>query len=132
MTKELKECLSAYEKAREELAKVVQKQIADAAKVFFDNDWLESFTWQQYTDYFNDGEECNFGVRADHDCLRINEDEEYYNFREKQPEKAALIKEISKFIFGIGDDNLYQVFGDHKEITISRDGILVEDYTDHE
>lgn len=29
---------------------------------FNDNEWCEAVTWNQYTPYFNDGDECVFGV----------------------------------------------------------------------
>jgi hypothetical protein len=114
---------------------------------------LESFGWRQYTDYFNDGDECTFSVYADTECLAIN-GEKVYDVEEGSDHLAAevvkeigwnpsrpnpkynaateqLVREISDTIFAL-KEGLKDAFGDHKEITVYRDRVEVEDYTSHD
>lgn len=118
---------------------------------------LESFSWNQYTPYFNDGDTCVFSANTDY--IKVNgeyaEDSEWisesivtnwgtYNRETKKyegrvevpnkgydPELAGAVKEIQSFLNSLDNDFYIFRFGDHSEITVSREGIEVEDY-DHD
>lgn len=72
----------------------IRQQMQEEAKKVFKvgaNELFErypdmvSFSWRQYTPYFNDGEPCEFGVRTSSDSinitLRSEDSEEYYYCR---------------------------------------------------
>lgn len=94
-------------------------------KVLFDQyPELYSVTWQQYTPYFNDGEECRF--RSGHTYPDLNQkDGEDLKYNSKESEAVKL------FMASFDSDIMEFLFGDHVEVTVTREGIEVEDY-EHE
>lgn len=106
------------------------------ASVFDQHPKLESFSWNQYTPYFNDGDECVFRVNSDADSLYYNGDS-YYDYTE---DNEALMKEfengpgktIETILNSLGDDILRNIFGDHALITVNRDGTVEVDGYEHE
>jgi len=96
-------------------------------KFFLDNPEMESYSWTQYQNYFNDGDECHFYVYAE-DCIEINglecgEDDDAL------PQK--LYEDLSDFIMAFPSDLMKDIFGNHKRVTVTKDEIKVEQYTDH-
>jgi hypothetical protein len=118
-----------------------------AAPIFDAHPELESFRWTQYTPYFNDGDECSFGVNSDYVDINdteetstaeetgfcINPEETRWSHRkygrEPNPNKAAVA--IGKLLRGLGDEALRAMFGDHVEITVTRNQVKVERF-DHD
>ena len=87
---------------------------------------VKSFGWRQYTDYFNDGDECHFYVREY--TLKINGEQEYEN-------TDALEKEVTyltSLIQTLPSDVMKSMFGDHVEITVSPEGVQVDEYSSHD
>lgn len=116
-------------KAAQEASRVAFK--AGSAELFEAHPDLESFGWRQYTPYFNDGDECVFGVRSDFPDLNgMDEnggDEEDYEAYYKLEKKFG--KSVSEFLSQFSDDDMKFLFGDHVRVTVFRDGkIEVEDY----
>jgi hypothetical protein len=110
----------------------LKKQIVDESKEFFARESrkffdkyadLTEFSWHQYTPYWNDGSECTFSVNSD---PTINGHEKYDNDA-FQPEAAY--NEISNLLREIGAPTLKEMFGDHAEIIVRRDGVTVEEYS---
>lgn len=125
--------------------------------VFAKHTKVESFGWNQYTPYFNDGDTCIFSANTDY--LTINgqyvDDSDWvgattvtnwgtYNREtktyegkveipnenyDKELEQAA--DEIRDFLNTFDDDFYMQKFGDHTEITVTTEGIEVDEY-DHD
>lgn len=125
-----------------------------------DDDNVAKFGWMQYTPYFNDGDACIFGVRSlwavpavvpdsdddYHDDVKYDErwGKRQRTFNRKTlgydagpyigPYEAtydrliALSDALSSEAF---DQVLYDTFGDHAEITITRSEIKVDEY-DHD
>jgi hypothetical protein len=118
---------------------------------------IESFGWTQYTPYFNDGEACMFYANTDY--LKINdeysEDTDWYSpititkmgtwnrelrvyeGREEEPNSnfnqnlVNATYEIGDFLGNFDNDFYLSKFGDHAEITITKNGIDISDY-DHD
>jgi hypothetical protein len=104
---------------------------------------LESFKWQQYTPYFNDGSPCEFGVHSiDSFTFDGEEDPELFDYstatRENGYKSARLgsdelhaaydaINTLSAQLEA-AEEVLEAVFGDHVEVTVTRDGISVDEY----
>src|ERR1700675_3210663 len=66
---ELRNQIAAARKTMEQTAKGLFTEMS--AELFNDNPTLMAFGWQQYTPYFNDGEECVFRCNGDYPSLAI-------------------------------------------------------------
>ena len=152
MQDKIKEVIKSYKTKRNELTEFVKNNFQVACQEFFDNNpWLENFSWTQYTQYFNDGDECNFYVQSDTECISINGErvddidflkEENYNRVDGKyvsspnpnfdQSKFNTVKGISSFIQSIDDSLMKDMFGDHKEITVTKNGVSIEVYEDHD
>jgi len=107
--------------------------------------------WTQYTPYFNDGNECIFGVGevrvrlagtpedgGDYEDGYLDsynlgeysrERHEYVYETEEAKQAAAIINEVGDFIAKIPDDVMKDSFGDHVQITVTHaDGFIIEEY----
>jgi hypothetical protein len=123
MTK-LEELKQKHATLREEILNESKAFFKEASAGLFDKyPQMESFSWTQYTPYFNDGEECVFRVNNYPD---INGKDKYDN--EVEPLKAAY-EDVEKFIEGFDEPTMKEMFGDHCEITAKRDGVTVEEYS---
>jgi hypothetical protein len=116
---------------KEEMTKEAKAVFKDAAAELFDKyPAMESFGYDQYTIYFNDGDELYFTAYTDADCIRINgirgDDEE-----DGKLPRAAYDK-VSELLGEIGEDCLLAMFGDHCHVTAKKDGVTVDSYTDHD
>lgn len=144
----------------------LRKEIRDASSELFDEfrDYifdkyqeLESFSWTQYTPYFNDGDTCVF--YADTDYIKVNgelaqesdwysemtlidygtwnNEKRIYENRVQEPNQSydeLLVKacnEITDFLNNFDNDFYLTKFGDHAEITMTKSGIDISDY-DHD
>jgi len=79
--KQIKSKLNEIQKQIEKLEKQAHKEssklIAKGFKeIFKKHPELESFSWTQYTPYFNDGDECVFNAHTDYISINSSEDEE--------------------------------------------------------
>jgi hypothetical protein len=87
--------------AQKESSKLISKGFKDIFKKYPD---LKSFSWTQYTPYFNDGDECVFSAHTDYISINGSEqDESTYELRQfldvlHNPKKeiAALQKRIEE------------------------------------
>lgn len=88
---------------------------------------VNTINWSQYTPYFNDGDECVFSVNSSYP--RINELDEYDIDEKENPSLSQAFAEISTLLESIDEQVYKNVFGDHVEVTINRDGkVEVADY----
>jgi len=104
--------------------------VAEIAQVLKENK-LQTFTWQQYTPYFCDGDICEFSVHEP-DIYELFSNTELTKNDETVAYKA--IRKIVDTICSKGfEDLMLLMFGDHKEITItSKAKCKVVLYTDHD
>ncbi len=156
MTDEKKEYVVKYRKlmAQEKTVKKrkleIKKKFKDVGRAIFTEDvktffetnpGLNSFRWVQYTDFFNDGEPCTFGVQR-YDWQPNNFPSEYDTEEEtaewlannpalSEDEVSNMESVIRKFMSAYTDDDLEDMFGDHVRVFVSRTGIDTETYDDH-
>lgn len=162
---ELKEKMALLAKKNEEIQRLKKDLVNESAKVFdeFRKDFftdfpeVKSFSWNQYTPYFNDGDTCVFSANTDY--IKVNgeyvDDCDWYdektvtnwgtynrelkqyegrvevpnpNFDQRLSEATDM---ITKFLGQFDNDFYCSKFGDHVEVTITPDGIETEDY-EHE
>ncbi len=138
---EVDNVIENYNNAKKEMIKKSKEKFLEiTTKIFEAFPKLESFGWQEFTQYFNDGETCNFHVHSYSECIKINGYR--YEYDDKPENNTSILTEdenceisevISKFLNKFPTDMYLDTFGDHVEITIYRDGkIDIEEYTDHD
>jgi hypothetical protein len=127
----IKSEMAAFDAKRKELTSELQKAFPELFKEFFEkHPWVESFKWRQYTPYFNDGDECTFGVRQDYDDIDINEVNCWDD--EKKEEQKPVYEEVSDILTSVPEDFYKDLFGDHCEVTIKRNGTVETEEYDHD
>ena len=125
---------------KEKITKEYQSAFCEICKELFDNNpTIEAFRWNQYTPYFNDGESCEFGVNSPFIKivgLELSEDDDEYGdsffceyfFDKKYRKEYKAVEELTKTFEGSFRD----MFGDGVTVTVNREGVETEEYTDHE
>lgn len=132
-------------------------ELAPLLQVVVDDPFVVEFGWTQYTPYFNDGDACEFGVHGEvwfrtiedaavedtyalagssHPTIGTrhwNSDTRSYENVPLSPEKRAVhdrCQALNDAIEG-GDflDVLLKAFGDHAEVTVTKDEIKVGSYS---
>lgn len=120
------------------------------AEFFEKHPHVKAIRWAQYTPYFNDGEPCEFSSNhssypearvvegeADDEDGACEDDDDFeeaylpYNYEKlSKEEKAehAWKKELVSVLDQFTDSDMQAMFGDHAQVTITRDGIEVEEY----
>lgn len=116
-------------------------------ELFAKSKLIDSFSWTQYTPYFNDGETCEFHVYADYPEVNGEniDDVEWYDWKIKFPkyeneidktkvnvEECNIVLEFIKAIESIPEEFMQGLFGDHAKVTIFRDGSVETDVYDHD
>lgn len=95
---------------------------------------LHGVQWEQYTPYFNDGDECVFHIREPE--FDVTGDGEYldeWSLKRKDLNGSVLeaMDQISHDLYA-NEDLLKFALGDHTSVTATRDGIAVTTYEDHD
>lgn len=156
--KELDETRKKISELKQELVDKSTEVFQEFQKDIFNKyPQLESFGWTQYTPYFNDGDTCIFSPHTNY--LKINDEWvddsawvgenittnwgkwnqqlRIYEGRVEEPnpnyneELSKANSEIVDFLSKFDDDFYLSKFGDHSEITITKDSLTIEDY-DHD
>jgi len=151
----LREKQEEIKKLKKEMLEASNKIFTDLTKTIFeDHPKVKSFGWNQYTPYFNDGETCEFSANIDY--IQINgepvDESDWINEtkitnygtwnREKReyegrtevpnldydPELAAASDEIREFLSNFDEDFFMSQFGDHAEVTITAEGVSIDEY----
>lgn len=114
-----------------------------------DHPSIESLKWTQYTSYFNDGDECTFGVnemyvRIVDSADDIGDYEDGYvsipgssstYFDESDFAELGGTRELASILDDLesalqsNEEACLAAFGDHVEVIVTRDGIEVEEYS---
>ena len=140
---DIEEASNKLKSLREEYKKVGQENINKLLKdMFVEYPELKKMAWSQCTPYFNDGEECVFGVGeiyfieneevasnpelSGYDYDEYDEGEGVYS-RWASYHKEAKYGEISGFISD-NEDIMKEFLGDHIHVSVTREGIETEEY----
>jgi len=113
-----------------------------SASIFEAHPVLTKFRWTQCTPYFNDGDACTFSAHTDYPSIyfaNIEDDdvEEFstWQIRKKQEKGEPLTDHESagmavvELLRQFSDDDYEQMFGDHVEVEVTRNGVEVEEYS---
>lgn len=137
------EAVARVRAAQADMKLVMKGAFQDGATAVFEAfPELNSFTWHQYTPYFNDGDACTFGTSVNYCVLNYGDDEdeneavradreEYYRQGDTSV-RAKAHAAVTQFLQCFDDDTLEAMFGDHAEITVKRDGTTDVDSYDHD
>lgn len=150
MFEELKQMNAELETLKKDHLERSKAMFTKVTSLLFDkHPALESFGWNQYTPYFNDGDECVFSANTsypkingddademDYDKERVTDygakevngsrpqkKNEHYN-----PALAAAQTDVEEFLENIDDSVLRDLFGDHVEVTVTKEGTSVDEY----
>jgi hypothetical protein len=99
---------------------------------------INAIGWNQYTPYFNDGEECEFEVHEpavawDTDEIDYYEEVNWYSTPGLRETYQRLLCEIRAVVNQWSDELKKSLFGDHVEIVFRRDPTsLLKLYLTHE
>jgi hypothetical protein len=146
--------LEAFEAKKQVFVEDLRKEFPTMFKELFDkSEKIESFGWRQYTPFFNDGDSCEFGVHASDPYVNgeyvdecdwydwrvkyyLKGDAPYANLLTEHPEldieACKVVEEFISVIESIPEDFLKDLFGDHAQVTISKDGTISVDEYDHD
>lgn len=125
MSAKLQELRQRMATLKKEMVEESRTAFDDAARdLFAKYPDMDRFSWRQYTPYFNDGDECVFQVHEEADINGKNRYDEDIN-----PKLGPAYKDIADLLNAMDSESMQLVFGDHSEITMSRDGnIKTGDY----
>lgn len=122
-------------------------------RLFEENNDLQSFSWTQYTPYFNDGDTCEFSAHTSSPYVNgldeyIESDgsvddverEEYYSYKNpansdytkvftlKGKRHQELLDQVKEFLGVFDEEVLHDMFGDHAKIFVTRKGVDIVEY----
>jgi hypothetical protein len=146
--------LAAFEEKKKVFVEELRKEFPVMFKELFDKSKkIKSFGWTQYTPFFNDGDTCEFRVNASYpningenidECewydwkikYHLRGDKEYANLLVENPnldiELHNIVEEFKSVIESIPEDFLKDLFGDHAQVTIYKDGRVEVNEYDHD
>lgn len=127
----------AYEQAMAELTERMKKHLIEEIFLPFFKRFpglTDTIHWDQYTDYFCDGEPCHFYPRL-YDLFY--DDEDGLGWEEREEKFGEAESWITEQMEDIPYDLYLNAFGDHKRITVKLEkedkvSITVEDYYEHD
>jgi hypothetical protein len=142
MDKKLKEAIDKIHETKDRLNQEIKRAFLVGVKMIIEKyPTLQEIYWTQYTQYFNDGNECHFNVHGD-DCGLIFEDnnkkeilEHWDYFDSDNPyykDSKKIRDEFKEFIYMFSEEDMKSIFGDHIKIRCSAEEIKIEKYEDHE
>ena len=150
----LREKQEDIKKLKKEMLEASNNIFTEMTKIIFEeHPKVKSFGWNQYTPYFNDGETCTFSANTDYIYINgqpadeadwINEtkitnygtwnrEKRQYEGRTEvanldyDPELAKITDEVKDFLSNFDEDFFLSQFGDHAEITITAEGVSVDE-----
>lgn len=139
----LKKAADDIEAAQEKAAKLVKDVAIPAFKEAFSELFaahpdLVAVRWEQYTPYFNDGEPCHFGVNSPYVKMKDTEEDagdyedgfEYvstWSLEDKPESLRNAYKAVDELFKLLDNDTAEAAFGDHSQITATRDGFTVDE-----
>ena len=151
----LREKQEGIKKLKEEMLEESNKIFTELTKTIFeDHPKVKSFGWNQYTPYFNDGETCTFSANVDYIYINgicvddsdwiseetitnygtWNQETKKYEGRTEVSNlnyDSELVKandEIREFLYNFDEDFFMAQFGDHAKVTVTEEGVSVDEY----
>jgi len=154
----IKSEIAAFDEKRKELLANLKNDFAPmVAPLFEKHPKIKSISWNQYTPYFNDGDECTFSANLDLDYgMKVNgvdEDDDNspldwrikYYLKGEEKYKDLLTEnpnidleiyhgaiEFQQLLKSIPESFLKDLFGDHMQITLLSTGEVETEEYEHD
>jgi hypothetical protein len=137
----LKDMRAEVRRLREKMKAQCQTLFHDGMKELFANHpKLTSFSWTQYTPYFNDGDTCEFSVHKDYLHMEFDGQEfdevSDYAFKggsESDERKCVGLREayeeVAEILDSLEESDFKSLFGDHVQVTATKDGVTADEYS---
>ena len=115
-----------------------QAAVALFGQLFTEFRGLESFSWKQYADFYNDGDPCEFSPRWEYTCrltvwiLKIISTTKHLEMRYVPEHSENCVATIESVLKLIEDDEFRDMWGDDSVVTVTAEGIETHDYGDHD
>lgn len=143
---------AAFEKMKKDLINDFRQSLNVLATEIFKNiPQLKAISWIQYTPYFNDGDECRFSIR---EIIYYNyipdryfryaeefEDEEQaegtWAYTDYELKNTDLSEEVIAFLkkfdstINTNSEFIKEIFGDHRKIIWTVEGVQTQEYDNH-
>lgn len=139
--KSLQSAKKAIEEAQKQAKQVMEQAFQDVSKELFDqHPTLKAFRWNQYTPYFNDGDECVFDARTTYPDLRFTDTDEeagemgdgFLGEYDLTGDQEKTFKAVVEFLRQFDNDDYKNMFGDHCQVTVERGKKIEVDQYDHD
>lgn len=123
----LKLLVEEIDKLKQELTQKARDGLMQCLKELFEmHPEVKKVQFTAYTPYWNDGDECTYWCNAAYADLNKDDEEENY------PKVSKAVTDVFRKALGtIGDDTWFDIVGDHALVTITPQGIDVQEY-EHE
>lgn len=128
----------AQKKLRADMAAMIKPLLMD---FLAENPKVKSIRWFQYTPYFNDGGTCEFSVhdvyfstvKTPKDWDESEKVFQTYRYNEASGVDKATYENCDALDNALHkcEDALQELFGDHVEVIVTREGVETEEY-DHD
>lgn len=131
--------LNAIREMQKQLKEKIQNEgktlLGDEFRKFFEaNPEVQAVRWAQYAPYFNDGEPCTFSVGSFYwrkagtpEDSTAGDYEDGYECAYYGSSKNKAVQQLEALVSD--NDVMLACFGDHQQITATRDGFEVDEYS---
>lgn len=152
----MSDTIQKYQEIRDEIRRLREQANQLMRETFFDgirsvfesNQNLVSFSWNQYTPYFNDGDECVFRVHKEYLdivfrdengeeiveeelsswSITFNNGEYLSEFVKNNEQNKQSCLDIIAYLDTFEEEDYKEAFGDHVRVTVSGSGVEVDSY----
>lgn len=141
IVEKIKSEMAAFDAKRKELTEQLRKDFpALLAPLFEKYPGVRNVYWTQYTPYFNDGDTCEFSANVsyaelNHDGSSDEDDDEEESGEIKKQENEVPEKAEDEFQHALTsiDESFYKdLFGDHVEVIVNRNGTIETEEYEHD
>jgi hypothetical protein len=132
LIEKVKQRVAEIEAKRSEMLKDLQQEFPDLLKGAFEkHPTVESVACRQYTPYFNDGDECTFGASLGYDDIYVNGKNYWDEGKEERDLVKPMYQDFATILLEIPEEFYKDLFGDHVEVKINRDGTVETEEYEH-
>ena len=129
----LKKLVNEIDMLKQELTQKAKDGLMQCLKELFEmHPEVKKLQFTAYTPYWNDGEECTYWCNASSADINSNEYDDEDEDDESLPEVTNGVRDIFlDALSTLDDDTWFDIVGDHALVTITPQGIHVQEY-EHE
>lgn len=127
----IKASIAEFDEKRKALLGELKNDFGPMLKPLFEKHQdVKEISWRQYTPYFNDGDECVFGVY--NDDISINGEDVWDMSDDDETRFKPAFKDFEDLLQSIPDDFFKDLFGDHITVTVKSDCTVETEEYEHD